>query len=212
LFETEFSVIDKPLSQSVSGTILAGISAVALTVAFSGVVFGQSLADLARQERARTSREGKSGKVYTNDDVSRLPAPTNPPAATADSSKDTAERKPDGADAAKGDAKAPADAKPAGKSEAELEKEYRDKFAKLRDDLKTQEEKLDVMQRELNLMQTQFYSDPNAALREQTFRTQINDRTQAIEQQKAAVTKAKEEIAKLEDELRKNDLPPGWAR
>ena len=95
---------------------------------------------------------------------------------------------------------------------AKLEKEYRDKFKALRDDLAYQQQKLDVMQRELNLMQTQYYSDPNVAMREQTFRGQINQRTQEIEQQKGNVDKAQKAIADLEEELRKNGLPAGWAR
>jgi DNA mismatch repair ATPase MutS len=82
----------------------------------------------------------------------------------------------------------------------------------LRENLEYQQKRLDVMQRELNLMQTQFYSNPNDALREQTFRSQINQRTQEIDQQKAAVAKAQQAISDLEEELRKNGLPSGWAR
>ena len=95
---------------------------------------------------------------------------------------------------------------------AKLEKEYRDKFAKLRDALAYEQKKLDVMQRELNLMQTQYYSDPNVAMREQTFRGQINQRTQEIEQQKGSIDKAQKAVSDLEEELRKKGLPSGWAR
>ncbi len=68
------------------------------------------------------------------------------------------------------------------------------------------------MQRELNLAQQQFYSDPNVALREQYGREDINKRTADIEAQKATVEKAKQAISNLEDELRAKSLPAGWAR
>ena len=204
---------------------------VLMGIAFLGTAFSQSLADLARQERARRAQETKPAKVYTNADIVPAPTPPPPPAATpcpcpagapaAGNPPAAASPSPEGnkqgspaAAPGKETSKPPGneEAKPAEKSQADLEKEYRDKFAKLRDQLKYETEKLDVMQRELNLMQIQYYSDPNVALREETFRGQINQRTADIEQQKVVVEKAKQAIADLEEELRKNSLPPGWAR
>lgn len=175
---------------------------------FSGMLYGQSVADLARQERARRTGEGK---VFTNDTISTARAgEATTPAATP-----TAEpaQKPAGAaeTAAAKDQEAQAK-KPEGKSTAELEKEYREKFAHLREALAFEEKKLDVMQRELNLMQMQYYSDPNVALREQRTRGEINQRTQEMQDQKAAVDKAKKAIEDLEEELRRKSLPTGWAR
>jgi hypothetical protein len=186
-----------------------------------GTLFSQSLADLARQERARKSREGKTGKVFTNDDI-RSSAPS-PPAPAPTAAKDIqgkpseapAKEAADGKDAktpAAGGKEEPKPPEDSAKKQAELEKQYRDRFAKLREALAYEEKKLDVMQRELSLMQTQYYSDPNVAMREQTFRGQINQRTQEIEQQKAAVDKSKQAISDLEEELRKKGLPPGWSR
>ena len=213
---------------SIARTMLPMVLAVLIGASSASALLSQSVADLARQERAR---KAKAGKVYTNDEISPLPPPTSAPAPAAESEKPAVaqgeekseEKKTEGgaegtakaegaAPAAKTPAAAKEPAKPPEKSQAELEKEYRDRFAKLRDNLKTQEDKLDVMQREFNLMQTQFYSDPNVALREQRSRSQINERTQAIDQQKAAVEKAKQDIADLEEELRKKGLPAGWAR
>ncbi len=181
-----------------------------------GSAFGQSVADLAREERARIAREHKPAKVYTNDDVRSSSGSSAAPAAAAPAkgAEKKEEKGPQGADAKA----APAgqdDSKKAeapAKSPAELEKQYRERFAKLRENLDYEQRKLDVLQRELSLMQTQFYSDPNVALREQTFRGQINQRTQEIEQQKAAVEKANKAIADLEEELRQKNLPAGWAR
>ncbi|MBI2817998.1 MAG: hypothetical protein HYX72_13775 [Acidobacteria bacterium] len=207
---------------------------VLFSVCSAAALFGQSVADLARQERERVARQGKPAKVYTNDDI-QSSAPTAPTAAPrpADSKPEAegsatepagkpgeepaAEDKTTGAPA-KGAEGKPGEDKTAApppdpeKERAELEKQYRDRFAKLRESLAYEEKKLDVLQRELNLAQTQFYSDPNAALREQTFRTEINQRTQEIERQRATVANAKQAIADLEEELRKKGLPPGWAR
>ena len=98
------------------------------------------------------------------------------------------------------------------KSAAEIEKEYRDKAAKLAENVAFEERRLDVLQRDLNLTQQQYYSDPNVALREQYSRADINKRTAEIEAQKATVEKAKQAVTDLEEELRKKSLPAGWAR
>ncbi|MBI4479671.1 MAG: hypothetical protein HY651_06580 [Acidobacteria bacterium] len=157
---------------------------------------GPSLAELARQQRAKKQQEPKGGKVFTNEDI---PAATISPAPAAEPSQPAGEA-PAGAAAA------------TEKSPAELEKEYRDKFTKLREDQSLEERRLDVMQRELNLAQQQYYSDPNVALREQYGREEINKRTADIESQKAAVEKAKQAVADLEEEVRTKGLPAGWAR
>ena len=182
-----------------------------LTVSLTTALHSQSLAELARKERARKTPEG-TAKVYTNEDIpSTTPSPAAPAPAQA---QEPQAQKPAPATAQAG-ATEKAEAKPAEASEkstADLEKGYREKFAQLRDKVAFEEQKLDVMQRELNLMMTQFYSDPNVALREQNSRVEINKRTQDIETQKQVVEKAKQAIADLEDELRKKGLPPGWAR
>jgi len=75
-----------------------------------------------------------------------------------------------------------------------------------------EEKKADVMQRELNLMQNQFYTNPQDTLMQEATRSNINTRMQEIEAQKANVEKAKQAVAALEEELRVKGLPPGWAR
>lgn len=190
---------------------------VLMAILFVGTAFSQSLADLARQERQKKGREAKSPRLFTNEDI---PGTPSSPAPAASAPAKTGQTKPPEGSSEAGKTTAIADkttdgkeaAKPSEQDIAALEKEYRERFAKLRDAVAVEEKKLDVMQRELNLMQTQYYSDPNVALREQTFRGQINQRTQEIDQQKAAVEKAKLAIVNLEEELRKKGLPAGWSR
>jgi len=105
-----------------------------------------------------------------------------------------------------------AGAQPAEKTQEELEKEYRTKFAGLRENLSLEERKLDILQRELGLMQNQYDSDPQRTLTQELTRSNINTRVTEIGTQKAAVDKAKQAVAALEEELRVKGLPPGWAR
>ena len=180
-------------------------------------VYGQSVADLARQNRAR--KPPQSGRVYTNDDVRTLPSST--PIASAPAAPSGPEaKKPEGqgqgaaTPAAQGQqpGQAAAASQPPAKTEAELEKEYREKFAKLREAQALEEKKLDIMQRELNLMQNQFYTNPQDTMTQELTRGNINQRMKDLETQKAAAEKAKQAVADLEEELRKKGLPAGWAR
>ena len=205
--------IMKPLWKKVSVRPVLALLAIWMLAIFAGSIagtaYGQSLGDLARQERAKKKIEAPTpGKVYTNSDIPPATLSGTPPAEPA------ADQSGDKKDAAKpeGDATKDANAKPAGKSDADLEKEYRDKFAKLREEQDLQERKLDVEQRELNLAQIQYYQDPNVAMKQGYSRDDINKRTDEIEKQKTAVEKAKQAVADLEEELRTKGLPPGWAR
>ena len=208
---------------------------VATGVIFASALYGQSVADLARQTRAQKS--GGRPRVFTNENVARsapapAPAPaaqaTAPPAAGAAGAARPAGQAPPG-QAPAGAAGQPAaqgqgqqgaaqptagaqPGQPAEKTPAELEKEYRAKFAELREALSLEERKADILQRELGLMQNQYYSDPAASLLQETTRGNINKRIQEIETQKGAVDKAKQAVAALEEELRVKGLPPGWAR
>lgn len=169
---------------------------------------GQSVVDLARTARART-QEGKEGKVFTNENVATsIPAPAAPSA--PETPRAAGQPVAPTAPAAGGAATTPA--QPTEPSQADLEKEYRGKFAKLREEMSFEEQKLDVMQRELNLMQTQFYANPQDTLTQEYTRSNINQRMQEIEQQKGKVEKAKQAVADLEEELRRKGLPAGWAR
>jgi hypothetical protein len=173
----------------------------------------QSLADLARQTRTKKQEEPKTGKVFTNDSIpvaTISSAPAETPSAEA---APTGEKAQPGEEAKAGQgAAAESEAKPKEPTQEDLEKEYRAKFAELRKNLDTEQRRLDVMQRELNLAQMQFYSNPDVALREQYSREEIKKRTADIETEKATVAKAQQAISDLEDELRQKGLPPGWAR
>ena len=183
-------------------------------VAFTTGLYGQSLADLAR--RTRSGQSG--GRVLTNDDVSTStpaaagaarPAGQAPAEATGQAAAGQPDQPADGQPAA---GQPDAEDAPAEKTPAELEAEYRERFAELRENLSLEERKLDILQRELNLMQQQYYSDPAATLMQEQSRSDINNRVAEIEMQTGVVEMARQAIADLEEELRVKGLPPGWAR
>jgi chromosome segregation ATPase len=105
-------------------------------------------------------------------------------------------------------------AKPAGtepKSAAKDEAYWRDKFAAANKKLADDEHELDITQREFNLKQQQFYTDPMASLKQDYSRQDINDSKTKIDEKTAAVAQDKADISSLEDELRMAGGDPGWA-
>ncbi len=179
--------------------LMSGIALLALGFFISAVAGAQSLGDAARKARAEKQKAPKATRVFTEDN---LPKQGGLSTTSLPELPESVKGKEAGAKGAEG--------KEEKKDKAEEEKEWRAKFAKLYDDLKYEEKKLDVLQRELNLSQMQNYSDPNVALREQYQRTEITKRTQEIDSQKLAVEKAKKAIADLQDELRRKSLPARW--
>ena len=203
---------------------------IGMSLVFVASLHGQSVADLARQTRTRKSGVSQTGRVYSNENVATsapvpaapaaaTPAPPAPgtPAPAAGAARPAGQAPGAAAPAAPGQAPAQPAAgaqpsQPQEKTEAEVEKEYRERFAKLREAQALEERRLDVLQRELNLMQNQFYTNPQDTLTQETTRGNINTRTQEIVAQRAAVDKAKQAVADLEEELRVKGLPTGWAR
>ena len=70
---------------------------------------------------------------------------------------------------------------------------------------------LDILQREYNLKQQQYYSDPNTAMKQDYTRQDLTDTKKAIDDKTAAVAQDKQDISDLEDALRKAGGEPGWA-
>jgi len=159
----------------------------------------QSLGDVARQVRKESKNEPKSAKTFTNDDVEAIKAggistvgakPSAPPAQNA----------------------ATAAAKPSTPAEPAKGEEYwKKRFSEARQKLALAEKELDIMQRELNLNQMQYYSDPNKSLQQQNNREEINEKTKQIDDKKAEGAQLKQALVDLTDELRQAGGQPGWA-
>jgi hypothetical protein len=160
-----------------------------------------SLGNAARKARAQKKDSGKPAKVFTNDDLGGLKGTIsvigNEPAQSgADKSAEKTE-----------------DKKPANgaKDEAKDESYWRAKFAAARKVLADDTKELDILQREFNLKQEQFYQDPTAALKEQHGREDLNKTQSQIDAKKQDVEKDKQALSDLEDELRKSGGDAGWA-
>jgi chromosome segregation ATPase len=167
-----------------------------------------SLAEAARKTREQ-NKDRQPTKVFTNEDIPDLKGVvsvvgTEPPAPAAE----TAQAGAEGAEGTKAAAGAAAAAKP----EVKDEKYWRGKFAEARKKLADDSKELDVLQREYNLKQQQFYSNPNVAMREQYGRADLNKTRDDIDAKKTDVDKDKQAIADLEDQLRQAGGDPGWSR
>src|SRR5271155_1921130 len=112
---------------------------------------GDPVADAARKAREQQKAAPKPKKVYTDDDVK--PATPSPDAGPAPATG--------GAQAAPGNAPDAA-ANGAGSGGGD-EKAWRKRFEDLRDKIAAAEKELDILQREDDKAQLQYYNDPSKA-------------------------------------------------
>jgi hypothetical protein len=162
----------------------------------------ESVADAARKAQAEKKPPAKPATVITNDNldtitgtISVVGAETAPPVAEAAAPGDKSKA-------------APADEK---KAPVKDEAYWRGKFADARKKLADDAHELDIQQREYNLKQQQYYSDPNTAMREQYDRQDLTDTKTKIDDKTAAVAQDNQAISDLEDALRQAGGEPGWS-
>ncbi len=153
-----------------------------------------SLAEAARKARERRKEESKTPRVFTNENI---PTSGGISSVGAPAGSSSAEGTKSGTPAA---------------SSGSGEQFWRDKFADLRHKLEQDKENLDLSQRELGTLSTQFYSDPNQQMQQQLTRSDINKKTAEIDKAKAQVDADQQAISDAEDDLRKSGGDPGWAR
>jgi hypothetical protein len=151
-----------------------------------------ALAAAARKAREQKKESAKAGKVFTNDNI-----PTSGGISSLGSASATAPKDDDTTSSA-----------PTSKDE----KTWRDRFAQLRHKLAEDKQDLDVMQRELGVLDVQYYNDPVKAMQQQLTRSDINDKTAKIDAMKKQIDADQQAIDDAEDDLRKSGGDPGWAR
>ena len=161
----------------------------------SAAVKPDPLVAAARRAREEKKDQTKPAKVFTNDN---LPT-TGGVSAVGETSA-----------AAGGDGKAVVQDSPA--SLDAQEKMWRERFSKLRHKLEQDQQELDVMQRELGVLDVQYYNNPVKAMQQDLTRSDINKKTADIEAKKAQTEADKQAISDAEDELRKAGGDSGWAR
>jgi DNA repair exonuclease SbcCD ATPase subunit len=175
--------------------VILGLSAIG--VAAQDQSSTDDVAAAARKAREQQKNAPAPKKIITNDDI---PAPKNAPPAASDS-------------AAKGETPqgGAADDK-SGENDSKSEAAWRKRFQDQRDKIAGAEKELDILQRELDKDQVQYYSDPQKALMQQHDRSEINDKTAKIDAKKKEIETLKQQLSDMEDDLRKEGGDPGWAR
>ena len=186
--------------------ILAALSV--LLVAYPlcyGAPQQESVAEAARKAREQKKNQPKPAKVFTNDDLPTMGG-VSVVGAAAPAEKEDSATTPEASD------KKAAGKKAAAPEEEKGEAYWRKRFAEARTRLRDAEKELDILQRELNLKQTQYYSDPTQALQEQYNRKEIDTYRQKIADKQKEVDQLRQALSDLEDELRRAGGNRGWAR
>jgi hypothetical protein len=156
-----------------------------------------SLAEAARKARVAEKNAPKAGRVFTNDNIPTAGGVSDVGTVNEASSNSGTNKKAE----PKGSAKAP----------ASDEATWRARFGDLRHKLQQDQAELDIMQRELGVLNMQYYSDPNKAMQQQLSRDDINKKSAAIDAKKKQVADDQQAISDAEDALRKAGGDPGWA-
>jgi hypothetical protein len=163
----------------------------------------ESVADAARKAQAEKKAAPKAKMTIDNDNLGTLTGTINVVGETPATSDDQAKKDADD--------KTKAGATGEKKSE-QGEAYWRAQFAAANKKLTDDAHELDIDQREFNLKQEQFYTDPMAALKQEYSRQDLNDSKAKIDDMTAKVAQDKADISNLEDELRQAGGDPGWAR
>ncbi|MFZ3329341.1 MAG: hypothetical protein WA197_01820 [Candidatus Acidiferrales bacterium] len=155
----------------------------------------------ARKAREQKKDQPKPAHVFDNDNVPKAGGISAVGATPAEESTDGG----GAAEANAGDGKAAAPS-------ANDEKSWRDRFAKLRHKLDEDQADLDIMQRELGVLDVQYYNDPVKAMQQGYTRSDIDEKTSKIDAKKKQIEADGQAITDAEEELRKSGGDPGWAR
>ena len=191
-------------SLMVAGLCLAGLPAYAQSQSSSQQSGSDPVADAARKAREDKKNAAKPKKVYTDDDV-------KPAAAAAAKAASAAPSGASGA-AATGAAGPQKTDNGEAKEDPNSEKAWRKRFKEQRDKLAKAETELDVLQRESQKSQLEYYPDPQKALSEQNTRKEVNDKLAKIAAKQQEIAQLKQGLEDLEEQLRKSHGDPGWAR
>lgn len=178
----------------------------------------QSLGDLAQKEEARRKDTKNGTKTYSNKDLPRVPAaePSSPapalPAAAATTPPAADPPSDTPAPAGKtGDAAAatkPADRPP---DEAKEREKWQQRMRALREQLERNKVLADALQTRLNSLDADFVNRDDPAQRSQV--AADRDRTAAeLSRLKKAIASDEKAIPALEEEARRDGVPPGWLR
>ena len=183
--------------------------ALAVALAFCSVLTraqdqstGDPVADAARKAREQKKVASKPKKVFTDDDVKPAAQPAPAPGQAMGNPDEAKLDKPQTAPVQDG----------ASKENPNSEKAWRKRFAEQRQKISDTEQEIDVLQREAEKADLQYYSDPQKAMNEQFTRKEINEKNAKIEAKKKQLADLRQQLSDMEDQLRASGGDPGWAR
>src|ERR1700683_828471 len=160
---------------------------------------------VAAARKAREQRKDQAGakpaRVFTNDNI---PTQGGVSAVGVAPAADNA----NGTGAAAG-ATAPASDKT---TSAAGESAWRERFAHLGKKLEHDQDDLRLGQRELGVLDVQYYNDPVKSMQQGYSRSDINEKTDKIEAKKKTIEADEQAITDAEEELQRAGGDPGWAR
>src|SRR6266481_5773976 len=194
------------VSMIVAALCVTGLLAAAQQQGSSEQETGDPVADAARKAREKKKDAPKPKKIYTDDDVKKSapePAPAAAPGAAGGAVAATAVQAA-GDSAKTGDATKTED--PNGQAA------WRRRFQAQRDKIAKLMKEVDILGRELEKAQMEYYPDPQKAMTQQNSRAEINAINAKIDAKKKEVAELQQGLDDMEEQLRKSGGDPGWAR
>ena len=172
--------------------------AVAAAVLWASAAPAQSLGDVARREAERRKAVKTPAKVYTNEDLTRLPKP---------------HQLPPSPETPAGEAAKPPEQPKALKTAEEVkdEKYWRGRVQEVRSQLNRDQLLLDALQSRVNVLSSDFVNRDDPAQRALI----AEDRQKALgelERTRQEIDRLKKQIADIDEEARKAGVPAGWLR
>jgi len=170
-----------------------------LLLVFTFETSAQTIADIARRERARQKQvQHLNKRTYTNATAAAPPKPVE--------AGSTAEATPEKKEKAAAQPTGPVD------NQGRDEKFWRDAFQKARDELRRAEEMVQLTELRLKDLNTQLLRQSDIYNRENVLGPQIISTQRELDARKIEVEQARNKIANLEEDLRVSGGLPGWAR
>jgi hypothetical protein len=194
------------------------VAALLMILSFMVFTLGQSLAELAKQEKERRAQVNAKVRVTSNSDVAKFQKgavttgvygeqPNKPvsvePLPTPDAARGAASPGGVGTSAPPTTAAAAAAAKD--------EAYWRVRSKELNEKIRAAENKSVLSQLQLNELKNRFYSEQDGFFRE-TIQKDLDKKQAEIENNQKALQAAQKELEDFKKEARRNNVPIGWIR
>jgi hypothetical protein len=154
----------------------------------------QTIADIARQERARRQAVAAKSVVLTNESLKNLPPATTSTTPAAQAAAAAAEKS--------------AQSGSPGKDEAY----WKEAFKTAREDIKRGEDRIALLQLDLNRANRDYLQRSDVYNREFRIGAEIADIKARLDVAQKELDASKRKLAALEEEFRRSGAPAGWAR